>query len=156
MSDGACDLTHADKRVQWQLSFVCFCAGNGVGMPNIPAHVHWQKLSKHRVKAAVWDVSDARKSSKDGPAKYNPKTYNDPTIEALERHCIESGTVVDETADFVSCYVCVDLAEPFVGACSGDFTHYVWSEMYGGAFHGYPISEKLLRERLRKRGLPGP
>src|SRR5437870_13885807 len=69
----------------------------GVGMPNIPAHVIWRSLSKHKVRVAVWDASDARKSSKDGPAKYNPKSYTEPRIEALERLCIEDGIVVEDT-----------------------------------------------------------
>src|SRR4051812_2854237 len=100
-------------------------------MPDIPAHVRWRPLSKHRVKVAVWNRSDARTSSREGgPAKYNPLVYDNPRIEALERRCITHGVVVHEAPDIAICYMKLDDNEPFVGVCSGELTHYVWVEMY--------------------------
>jgi hypothetical protein len=129
-----------------------------VGMPDIPAHVHWQPYTKHRVKTWVWDQSEARRSSGEGgPAKYNPRVFQtDQQIEAIERRCLTDGIVVHHDGVIATCYMLVDQKEPYVGVCSGEFTHFIWVEMNCRTFHGRPISLELLRTKLRRRGLPLP
>lgn len=127
-------------------------------MPTIPLHFTWRRLRKHTdVNRTIWDASEARRRSgqPDGAALYNPYLYHsNPQIETLERRCIETGIVISDTGNFASCYLLV--AGGPVGACSGEFTNYVYAEMYGGTYHGYPISPSLLKKRLRQRGLSGP
>lgn len=116
-------------------------------MPNIPAKVVWRRLKKHReVTKKHWDASDARKWSKGGHAQYNPHHYHtDQQIEAIERLCLATGIPLVDAGNFVSCYL--HLPGQIVGACSGEFTEYVYAEMYNGQYHGYPISPQLLRKR---------
>jgi hypothetical protein len=127
-------------------------------MPNIPAHVVWRRLRKHTdVNVTKWNASAARRSSKHGHAQYNPLVYHtDDAIRDLESRCIRDGVVVTETANFTSCYLILPDTEPYIGVCSGEYTHIVWAELCGGTFHGYPIHIELLRSRLRKRGLQLP
>jgi hypothetical protein len=123
---------------------------HSLSMPNLPAKVEWLPYEAHRKATKPhWDSSRAQAKSKNGKSQYNPYEYGtDDAIRAIELKCLSTGTAILVGGDFVSCYLHVP--GEYVGVCCGEFTNYVFAEMYQGRYHGRPVSPTYL---LKQHGI---
>gem|GEM_PF-5835799 len=83
---------------------------------------------------------DIIKSTKNGPAKYNPGTE----IEALERMVWEKGTTVTNGKTWR-----VMGFDDVIGASAGAETKYMRVEMSGGTIHGHPITKAEYKKLIK-------
>jgi hypothetical protein len=109
------------------------------------ARENWVYYEKHRLATvAQWGAGTTLSDSIAGNAQYNPNLVgSDAAVEAVEWACISTGIVIRETANKVTKYL--HLPGIAVGACSGEYTEYVFAEATSGFFHGRPICMRELR-----------
>jgi len=104
----------------------------------------WVKYRNHRrAKVKDWEASRAKKSTEKGDAQYSPVDFGtDTAVEELEFHCLKKGKLIRESENRITLYC--DM-ERIIGACSGEFTQFVFVEMTCGKYHGRPISPSALK-----------
>jgi hypothetical protein len=112
-------------------------------------------MKHRRASIEAWDCSEARASTKrPGEAQYNPRLYfTDDQVREIEILTVENGTLISDGDNLKTYYKKID-GTVFAGACSGEFSFYVFAEWgISGCIHGRPISEDALVRKLRKKGL---
>jgi hypothetical protein len=111
-----------------------------------PRQDGWQYYTHHRrATIAEWDAGETlRNTANGGDAQYNPHIYSThESIRELELHCILDGKIIRETPNKLTAFMKLDVV---VGACSGQYTPYVFAECTSGFYHGRPMCEDALRK----------
>ena len=109
----------------------------------------WVAYVKHRrATGKSWLSGKVLSLSNDGPSQYNPMVFNtDQAVRELELACIEHGTLIKEVPDLKRTYYMKDQQNRVIGACSGQYTAFVFAEWHRvGYIHGRPISRTALEK----------
>jgi hypothetical protein len=105
----------------------------------------WCDYRKHVAHPAVsWDKLVAGTGKTDGVARYHPVATR-PEQERLETMVLNQGMMFREAQGKRWYYLEFDR---IIGACSGEETRFIFVEWHStGAFHGRPMSRKMLRQK---------
>lgn len=123
-------------------------------MPQILRPDGWVQYKYHRMATVDdWDSGETLRATTEPEydAQYNPRLFHsDEVVETLERLAYERGLTITDIGHKEKRYF--RLEGQIVGACSGEYTQFLFVECTSGFFHGRPISLK----ELRRLGVKNP